>query len=118
MKQIKYFCDKCKKEIEGAPIKINPRWHTPESAGKQFVYDNSDEKDFCVECSDEIYEFMMKPPKHKKVIEESKEEKVKGAAKNIDIGKVQALRNAGWTLEKIADEVGVSVSTIYNMLKK
>lgn len=35
----------------------------------------------------------------------------------LDMGKVKALRKAGWTLEKIADEMGVSTSTIANKLK-
>lgn len=36
----------------------------------------------------------------------------------IDMGKVKALRNAGWTLEKIADEMGCSPQTIANKLQK
>ena len=35
----------------------------------------------------------------------------------LDMGKVKALRKAGWTLEKIADEMGVSSQTIANRLK-
>lgn len=38
--------------------------------------------------------------------------------KELDMGKVRALRVAGWTLEKIADEMGVSTNTIANRLKK
>lgn len=34
------------------------------------------------------------------------------------MGKVQALRNAGWSMKKIADEMGVSEGTIWNNLKK
>lgn len=37
--------------------------------------------------------------------------------KDIDLGKVKALRKAGWTLEKIADEMGCSAQTIANKLK-
>lgn len=39
------------------------------------------------------------------------------AKKDIDLGKVKALRKAGWTLEKIADEMGCSAQTIANKLK-
>ena len=35
----------------------------------------------------------------------------------LDMGKVKALRDAGWTLDKIADEMGVSPQTIANRLK-
>ncbi len=38
--------------------------------------------------------------------------------KPLDVGKVAALRNAGWSMKKIADEMGVSEATIYNNLKK
>lgn len=37
--------------------------------------------------------------------------------KDIDMGKVKALRKAGWTLEKIADKMGCSAQTIANKLK-
>ncbi len=43
--------------------------------------------------------------------------KKQGAKKDIDMGKVKALRKAGWTLEKIADEMGCSAQTIANKLK-
>ena len=49
-----------------------------------------------------------------------KAEKPKAAPKpkkDIDMGKVKALRKAGWTLEKIADEMGCSAQTIANKLK-
>lgn len=36
----------------------------------------------------------------------------------MDTGKLLALRKAGWTIEKIADELSVSVGTICNYLKK
>ena len=37
---------------------------------------------------------------------------------NLDDGKILALRNAGWTYKKIADEMGVSDVTIISHLKK
>ena len=38
--------------------------------------------------------------------------------KNLDDGKIRALRKAGWTLEKIADEMGCSPQTVKNRLDK
>ena len=35
----------------------------------------------------------------------------------IDTGKIKALRKAGWSAEKIADEMRCSVATVYNHLK-
>lgn len=40
------------------------------------------------------------------------------SAKRIDMGKVMALKDAGWSVPKIADEIGVSAQTIYYRLKK
>ena len=37
--------------------------------------------------------------------------------KTLDMGKVKALRQAGWSLDKIADEMGCSAQTIANRLK-
>lgn len=42
----------------------------------------------------------------------------KAKRKPLDMGKVQALRNAGWSMKKIADEMGVSEGTVWNNLKK
>lgn len=48
------------------------------------------------------------------------EPKKEGTKKKIviDMGKVKALRAAGRTVEWIADDLGVSVQTIYNRLKE
>jgi DNA-binding NarL/FixJ family response regulator len=42
----------------------------------------------------------------------------KNTAKELDIGKIKSLREAGWTLAGIAREMGVSQQTIANHLKK
>lgn len=40
----------------------------------------------------------------------------KKAKKTVDVGKLIALHNAGWSVEKIADELGVSMRMVYNYL--
>ena len=42
----------------------------------------------------------------------------KSTAKDLDVGKIKSLREAGWTLAGIAREMGVSQQTIANHLKK
>lgn len=37
---------------------------------------------------------------------------------DLDMGKVKALRDAGWTLKEIAEEMHVAPSTISNKLKE
>lgn len=44
--------------------------------------------------------------------------KNQNARKELDVGKVKALRKAGWTIDKIADEMGVSAPTISRCLKE
>lgn len=36
----------------------------------------------------------------------------------VDMGKVHALLDAGWSIEKVADEMQVSIGTIYARLKE
>lgn len=36
----------------------------------------------------------------------------------VDTGKMLALRNAGWTMKKIAEELGISEASVFNYLKK
>lgn len=38
--------------------------------------------------------------------------------KKIDVGKINALYDAGWSAAKIADEIGCSSATVYNYLNK
>ena len=48
----------------------------------------------------------------------TKDQKNDTKRSNLDDGKILALRNAGWTYKKIADEMGVSDATIISHLKK
>lgn len=36
----------------------------------------------------------------------------------IDKGKIGALRDGGWSIAKIADEMGCSQATVYSVIKK
>ena len=38
--------------------------------------------------------------------------------KKVDVGKLLALHKAGWKADKIADELRISVATVYNHLSK
>lgn len=37
---------------------------------------------------------------------------------NVDTGKMKALREAGWSYAKIADEMRISVGSVHNHLKQ
>lgn len=49
---------------------------------------------------------------------DSVEEKPKKTRKPFDTGNLGALRRAGWSVAKIADEMGVSEQTVRNHMKK
>ena len=83
------ICDKCKKEISGEVNEV-------------LGYDLCDECLVGARNSFAVYVQGVQPkaPKPKKVV------------KHWDTGKAQALRDAGWTVAKIAAELGVSEPTI------
>ena len=97
MKQITYICDLCKDKVEEKDVK------------------QIKNMDFCPDCYDEIADeisiYIAKVEKErqdsaaaeKKAARESKKKKAAGEA--IDAGKAQALKNAGWTPEQIAEEL-------------
>lgn len=67
------------------------------------LYPNETEKPVRVEANPEL-----KPKKQRKSINR----------KELDMGKVKALREAGWSFDKIADEMGCAPQTIANHLKE
>ena len=62
------------------------------------------------------------PPAEKSLSDLTKELKqARPAAKgklDVDIGKMKALREAGWSYAKIADEMRISVGSVHNHLKQ
>lgn len=65
--------------------------------------DNSDDPE--PEASEYDNEDKEKDAKHKKRVQ-------------VDTGKLMALRKAGWSVSKIADELGIGKSTVYNYVMK
>lgn len=52
------------------------------------------------------------PPKE--VVKAKPKQKIK---KEVDVGKMHALKNAGWSIEEIADEMKLGRSTVYKKLQ-
>lgn len=114
MKQIIYICDKCKKTVDIVD-----------------VVEFEDGIDFCPECwakaEEMIKAWAREPepaaapePKQEKPKAEKKPEKKPPVKKKaeIDAGKAQALRDAGWTITKIAEEMGTSKTMIHSITHK
>lgn len=55
---------------------------------------------------------------YKPVIEKRPKKQGGTDRRMIDMGKVHALKNAGWSVKKIAEEMGTSQATIYDRLKE
>lgn len=56
--------------------------------------------------------------KYEPVIEKRPKKQGGTDRRHIDMGKVHALKDAGWSVKKIAEEMGVSQGMIYERLKE
>lgn len=138
---IKYFCDRCGKDLAKERrigyIVVN----TKDKADGDLQGENEFEKaHFCQACTDEIAKFVRKAPElapekqdesdmNRKSAEKTEEadggagEETSGTKRQrLDIGKIMALKNAGWPVKEIAAEMhltNLQVSqAIYNYNKK
>ena len=146
MKEITFKCDKCGKTTD-KPIRIEA-WYmdkTGSLSGKAYIFngEESNELDLCEDCAKALNEFIypMDPEEEeeleeeeepfipKKLTDKLKKDLVKeiapqkrarpGTKRSLDMGKVKALREAGWSLKQIAEEMGgCSPQTIANRLKE
>ena len=122
MRKITFYCDRCGKEITGTVYQLATIWFgadAPEATECDYG------ADLCAECSrivDDAVLAEMQIGKQLQQIEEAKAKKaekkiapkVKKAKYDIDLGKVDALRKAGWSWEKIGEEFHCSAQTIVN----
>lgn len=100
MKIIKYKCDYCGKEIQNEV--------------EAFLVGHMAGEEFVPAVADAFYHY------HAKCLEDILNRKKKPATqkKDLDMDQILSLRDAGWTLEKIGDEFGVSAQTVANRLKE
>ena len=126
MREVTIKCDLCDKVIEGEPIGY---WLCRTDRLSQDVTEDffHPELDICDTCADELtakisdlFRENKKKEREKAAAEKKSAEKPKGGCpgKDLDEGKIRALRDAKWTLEQIAEEMGCSTQTIANRLKK
>ncbi len=127
MKTIKYFCDICGKEATKENPVYNLLFIEQTSDGSdgdiEQVVDGVSDKDICGVCALKASLTISEACKTLKKPEEPKPEKVKPVKKakpikrHLDDGKMLALRKAGWTYEKIADEMGCTDQTVINHIR-
>lgn len=114
---IKIICDRCKREISGKPRYIE---FGVKDGKEDEIEKTSGESDYCKKCIAEIKEFITREPTPAldPLIADSTEstpaaagqtvnEKSGERNKPIDMGKVNALREAEWSIGKIAEEMHI-----------
>ena len=116
MKQLVYLCDKCGKPITKDVYRLYVGIVNPETddAPECYELNGTGDRTFCSKCLAEIDKEIAKLV-DEKVIEGPSKEKTK-KKKPIDDGKIAALRDGGWSLGAIADELGCCPQTIANRL--
>ena len=132
MRKITIICDRCGKQIDKEAYRLL------NCVIDMTTGDNSNDirgfnlgagtLDFCTECiaevDKEIYMTYSRVKPIKKLVEEKKAEVTQSSGnsvgrkfKPLDDGKIKALREAGWSYDKIAEEMGCSPQTISNRLR-
>ena len=69
-------------------------------------------------CFADVPDEPVQTEKYEPVIEKRPKKQGGTDRRQIDMGKVHALKDAGWSVKKIAEEMGVSQGMIYERLKE
>lgn len=132
---IRYFCDRCGKDLDKEKrigyIAVN----TKDKAEGDLKGENDFENcHYCASCTDAIKKFIRKSseesaelvkeaaPKasmQKERMDEAESDSAddnRGGRKRIDTGKILALKNAGWSVKDIADEMHLTPQQVSSQL--
>lgn len=107
MKKTVWVCDRCGKVIEEKVHRIETCFYGADSETGD-IEELCDGADLCPECYEDLQQFL----KSKSTPEPQAKPRRKGPRLELDLGKMAALRNAGWSYDKIADELHVSQGTV------
>ena len=119
MRKITFYCDRCGKMVDGLKYQLAVYWTSEEDLNLD-PWELETGADLCRDCYKEIDDmvaFMVENPTihfdgGKQIV--PKDPKKQNNRAKLDIGKIGALLRAGWSMSKIADEMGVSAQTIAN----
>lgn len=143
MRTVKITCNRCGKEITGYPVSLVPVYTErnsqtvlsqdkkekngiPEEAPQQRAQGT---KDYCEDCTVKILAFangMVINEKFEKNFIKSNEKPPvsedknsnKKPTKKLDMGKILALKDAGWTNKQIGEEFGTTANVIAVTISK
>ena len=116
MRKVQWYCDRCGKLIEGTVHVLAVHFYDHEVFSD--MLDEEEGAHLCESCFKIVDEATLAAVHN--VTPAGQEEKPKrknGGGQNkkvLDLGKIAALRNAGWSLEKIGQETHCSAHTVAN----
>lgn len=119
MIKVEWFCDRCGKLISGSVRVLSVHYYDSDTwEGPEDEEEGAHLCALCFDAVDDAVAAAIYPPKVEDPVptEAPKPKKVKAPANKVklDLGKIAALRRAGWTLEKIGQEMHCSPQTIAN----
>ena len=119
MKKICFVCDFCGKEITGEGTRLVTV--SFEKDGTFTEPDNACEFQFCKKCTASLIAELdnaeyVKTNNKALGVENKAKSPDKSSGKRLDAGKVMALSRAGWSNEKIAEEMKVTEEEIYKCI--
>ena len=122
---VKVVCDKCGAEITKDPIRLNMTYVDVMTGDIEDPITSKEqrERDYCELCARSILNYAEKKVvlivehptiKPKKTEVKEPEEDQSKPKKKLDIGKIMALKKAGWSAADIAEELGTTAQSIYS----
>lgn len=135
MRKMTFYCDRCGHMIVGTKYQLGTLFTTEQNPEEEEweLDKGADLCDFCLNEIDDMVAWMLKNPKAhfssrpKETEEEPKKTNIKhgerpvkrvGAITDDMLGRIAALRNAGWSYQRIAEDVGVSHQTVANRMEE
>lgn len=123
MRKITFYCDRCGKMVDGLKYQLAVYWTSEEDLNLD-PWELETGADLCRDCYKEIDDmvaFMVKNPTihfdgGKQIVAEPEKPKRTPKKKDLDLGRMAALRNAGWSYEKIAEDLRCSAQTVANRM--
>lgn len=116
MKKTIFFCDRCGRQIREDENRVRVAFEQFRfQDGVWLQNDGDDLGDFCPECFENLKEVLANSKTEPAPAPKRAHPKTR---KELDMGKVGALHRAGWSLAKIADEMGVSIGTLQKRIRQ
>lgn len=124
MKKIIWYCDRCKEQITGGAniYRLGTDVWSSDADEDDAEYEPGAE--LCEKCYNHIDEFIALAIRNPNLVcsvgeaQTPKPEKAGTNRINLDLGKIRALHEAGWSNAKIAEEMHTSTFTIAGRLKE